>query len=105
MEIIPALDLRGGQVVRLEQGDYARETVFDADPGNAARRFVSAGATRLHVVDLDGARSGEPRNLAGVETNASRPSLRLRFSSSRASLASGRGPGTKRCIYYTPCRM
>ena len=67
MEIIPALDLRGGQVVRLEQGDYARETVFDADPGNAARRFVSAGATRLHVVDLDGARSGEPRNLAGVE--------------------------------------
>jgi phosphoribosylformimino-5-aminoimidazole carboxamide ribotide isomerase len=62
LEIIPGLDLRGGQLVRLVQGDYARETVYDADPAGPARRFVRQGATRLHVVDLDGAREGEVRN-------------------------------------------
>ncbi|MBU6277125.1 MAG: 1-(5-phosphoribosyl)-5-[(5-phosphoribosylamino)methylideneamino]imidazole-4-carboxamide isomerase [Planctomycetes bacterium] len=58
MELWPAIDLRGGRCVRLRQGDYARETVFDADPVDVARRFVAAGARRLHVVDLDGAREG-----------------------------------------------
>jgi phosphoribosylformimino-5-aminoimidazole carboxamide ribotide isomerase len=62
MEIIPAVDIRGGRVVRLDQGDYARETVFDADPVAVARRWQEAGARRLHVVDLDGARDGAPRN-------------------------------------------
>lgn len=61
-EIIPALDLRGGQVVRLEQGDYARETVYDAEPGKVAERFVAAGATRLHAVDLEAARDGGAAN-------------------------------------------
>ena len=56
MEIIPAIDIRGGRCVRLEQGDYARETVFDDDPVAVARRWQEAGAKRLHVVDLDGAR-------------------------------------------------
>ncbi|MFQ5514183.1 MAG: 1-(5-phosphoribosyl)-5-[(5-phosphoribosylamino)methylideneamino]imidazole-4-carboxamide isomerase [Myxococcota bacterium] len=60
LELIPALDLRGGQLVRLVQGDYGRETVYDADPPRVAARFVAAGATRLHVVDLDGARAGRP---------------------------------------------
>ncbi|MCZ6714936.1 MAG: HisA/HisF-related TIM barrel protein, partial [Deltaproteobacteria bacterium] len=62
MEVIPALDLRGGRIVRLQQGDYERETVYDADPARVAARFVAAGATRLHVVDLDGARAGQLRN-------------------------------------------
>ena len=59
-EILPAIDLRGGRVVRLEQGDFARETAFSNDPVAVAQRFVDAGARWLHVVDLDGARSGVP---------------------------------------------
>ena len=66
MEIIPAIDIRGGRCVRLHQGRYDRETVFDRDPVDAARRWIDAGATRLHVVDLDGARSGDPVNLPHV---------------------------------------
>jgi phosphoribosylformimino-5-aminoimidazole carboxamide ribotide isomerase len=60
--ILPAIDLRGGRCVRLVQGDYARETVFGDDPAAMAQRWVSAGATFLHVVDLDGAREGRPIN-------------------------------------------
>ncbi len=66
MEIIPAIDIRGGRCVRLFQGRYDRETVFGSDPVDAARRWIDAGATRLHVVDLDGARSGDPVNLSHV---------------------------------------
>ncbi len=62
MEIIPAIDIRDGRCVRLEQGDYARETVFADDPVAVALRWQGAGARRLHVVDLDGARDGRPRN-------------------------------------------
>ena len=62
MLIYPALDLRGGQCVRLRQGDYSQETVFDADPAAVARRWVEQGATCLHLVDLDGAREGRPVN-------------------------------------------
>lgn len=62
-EVIPAIDLRGGRCVRLEQGDYARETVYSDDPVAMAKRWEDAGAPRLHVVDLDGAREGAPRNL------------------------------------------
>lgn len=61
MEILPAIDLRGGQCVRLRQGDYNQETIF-GDPVEMARRFASEGATRLHLVDLDGARVGRPVN-------------------------------------------
>ena len=56
--ILPAIDLRDGRVVRLRQGDFARETVYDDDPVEVARRFATAGARWLHVVDLDAARSG-----------------------------------------------
>jgi phosphoribosylformimino-5-aminoimidazole carboxamide ribotide isomerase len=59
-DILPAIDLRGGRVVRLQQGDFDRETVFSTDPALVARRFVDAGARWLHVVDLDGARDGRP---------------------------------------------
>lgn len=62
MEVIPAIDLRGGQCVRLQQGDYDRETVFGSDPVAMARRWALEGATRLHLVDLDGAKSGQPVN-------------------------------------------
>ena len=67
MQIFPAIDLRGGQVVRLYQGDYDRETVYAADPCAVARSFLAAGAKYLHVVDLDGARDGM---LANFETIA-----------------------------------
>ena len=62
MQVIPAIDIRGGRCVRLEQGDYSRETVFGEDPLAVARRWQEAGAARIHVVDLDGAREGGPRN-------------------------------------------
>jgi phosphoribosylformimino-5-aminoimidazole carboxamide ribotide isomerase len=58
MQVIPAIDLRAGRCVRLVQGDYDRETIFDEDPIAVALRWQSAGARRIHVVDLDGARSG-----------------------------------------------
>lgn len=66
MILYPAIDIRGGQAVRLLQGDYARETVYDADPAEAAARWAGEGAEILHVVDLDGAKAGEPRNLEAV---------------------------------------
>jgi phosphoribosylformimino-5-aminoimidazole carboxamide ribotide isomerase len=66
MEIIPAIDLRAGKCVRLLQGDYGQETVFGDDPAGMARHWESLGAPRLHVVDLDGAREGGPRNLDAV---------------------------------------
>jgi phosphoribosylformimino-5-aminoimidazole carboxamide ribotide isomerase len=65
--LYPAIDIRGGQAVRLTQGDYARETTYDADPVDAARRWAGEGAELLHVVDLDAAKAGEPRNLDAVE--------------------------------------
>jgi phosphoribosylformimino-5-aminoimidazole carboxamide ribotide isomerase len=64
--LYPAIDIRGGQAVRLLQGDYERETVYDADPVEAASRWAREGAHFLHVVDLDGARSGRPENLDAV---------------------------------------
>jgi phosphoribosylformimino-5-aminoimidazole carboxamide ribotide isomerase len=62
-ELLPAIDLRGGRVVRLTQGDFGRETTYDGEPVAVAARFASLGVTWLHVVDLDGARAGEPRQL------------------------------------------
>ncbi|MSP22716.1 MAG: 1-(5-phosphoribosyl)-5-[(5-phosphoribosylamino)methylideneamino]imidazole-4-carboxamide isomerase [Dehalococcoidia bacterium] len=62
MEVIPAIDIRGGRCVRLHQGDYALETVFDDDPVAVARRWAEQGASRIHVVDLDGARDGRQAN-------------------------------------------
>ncbi|MEM1211825.1 MAG: 1-(5-phosphoribosyl)-5-[(5-phosphoribosylamino)methylideneamino]imidazole-4-carboxamide isomerase [Planctomycetota bacterium] len=64
--LLPAIDLRDGKVVRLTQGDYDRQTTYAADPVDQAQLFESAGASWLHVVDLDGARSGEPANLETI---------------------------------------
>ena len=66
MLIFPAIDLRDGKCVRLRQGDYAQETVFADDPTAMARRWVSQGASWLHLVDLDGAKAGRPINGASV---------------------------------------
>ena len=66
MILFPAIDIRDGKAVRLVQGDYGRETQYDDDPVVAARRWVNGGASWLHVVDLDGARTGEPVNLEHV---------------------------------------
>lgn len=66
MILYPAIDIRGGKAVRLLQGDYQRETTYDADPVDAATRWAGEGAEFLHVVDLDGAKAGAPRNLDAV---------------------------------------
>jgi len=63
MILLPAIDIRGGKAVRLQRGDFDKETVYVDDPLEAARSFVEAGAGFLHVVDLDGAREGKPVNL------------------------------------------
>ena len=75
MQIFPAIDLRGGQVVRLYQGDYDRETVYAADPCAVARSFLAAGAKYLHVVDLDGARDGTLANFDAVAAIAKQGGL------------------------------
>jgi len=62
MLIYPAIDLRGGQVVRLQQGDYNLMTVYSTDPAETAKGFLYAGAACMHVVDLDGAKEGSPQN-------------------------------------------
>jgi phosphoribosylformimino-5-aminoimidazole carboxamide ribotide isomerase len=67
IELYPAVDILGGRAVRLQQGDFARSTEYEADPLDAARRWVDAGARHLHVVDLDGARDGAPVNLEALE--------------------------------------
>lgn len=66
MQLYPAIDLRGGNCVRLHQGDYGQETVYGSDPAAMARHWIDQGATWLHVVDLDGARAGKPVQLETV---------------------------------------
>jgi len=76
MILYPAIDIRGGRAVRLERGDYARETVYDSDPADAARRWVGQGARWLHVVDLDGAR-GAGDNRALIQAIAGRDDVEV----------------------------
>ena len=77
MEIIPAIDLRGGKCVRLYQGDYNQPTVFSSEPAAVALKWYSQGAQWLHVIDLDGAAMGKPRNIAVVEEIMKQSSLLL----------------------------
>jgi len=67
MEIIPAVDIKGGRCVRLYQGDYLKETVFSDNPVDVAKGWKAQGARRLHVIDLDGAAGGEVHNIAVIE--------------------------------------
>jgi len=66
MQVIPAIDLRGGRCVRLQQGDYDRESVFGDDPAAIAEKWAGQGAGRIHLVDLDGAKIGKPVNVEAV---------------------------------------
>jgi phosphoribosylformimino-5-aminoimidazole carboxamide ribotide isomerase len=67
MNVIPAIDLLEGRCVRLYQGDYARSQVFNENPVEVAQQWVTQGAARLHVVDLDGAKAGKPVNTKSIE--------------------------------------
>lgn len=71
VEVIPAIDIRGGNCVRLYQGDYDQETIFSDDPVEVALEWQSLGAPRLHIIDLDGAASGEVSNLGIIKELAS----------------------------------
>ena len=84
MLIVPAIDLRAGRVVRLMRGDYAAETVYSGDPGTVATDFVRRGARCLHVVDLDGARSGQSQNLVALRSIAA--SARAALTSALATM-------------------
>ena len=68
MLIIPAIDIKEGRAVRLQQGDMARETVFSDDPAAVAEHWLEQGARRLHLVDLNGAVAGKPRNEAVIKS-------------------------------------
>ena len=67
LEIVPSIDLRGGRVVRLQQGDYDRQLNYDVDPITTAQSFKQAGANWMHIVDLDGAKQGSPTQTALIE--------------------------------------
>ncbi len=79
MQIIPAIDIKGGKCVRLYQGDYNQETIFSEDPVAVAQKWQNQGARRLHLVDLDGAASGKPENLDVVEAIVKTTGLPVQF--------------------------
>ena len=104
MEVIPAIDIKGGKCVRLYQGDYNRETVFSEDPVAVALNWQAQGAGRLHLVDLDGAASGEPRNIAVVEAIVKQVSLPVQLGGGirdEATVASLLAIGINRVILGT----
>lgn len=103
-EILPAIDLRAGRCVRLLQGDYARETVFSDDPIAIARRWAEAGARRLHIVDLDGARLGRSENLPVVSRIAAAVPLPIQLGGGirdRAAILAALEAGVQRVILGT----
>jgi phosphoribosylformimino-5-aminoimidazole carboxamide ribotide isomerase len=87
MLILPAIDLRGGKCVRLSQGDFDREKVYGEDPLAVARQFEADGAEWLHLVDLDGAKTGLPANLESVRRIASETGLKIEFGGGVRTLA------------------
>ena len=104
MQVIPAIDLRGGRCVRLRQGNYDDETVFGDDPAATAARWVADGATRLHLVDLDGAKSGRPENLASVRAIVARVAVPCQFGGgvrSRETVAELFAAGVDRVVVGT----
>ena len=79
IRIIPAIDLIEGRCVRLSQGDYAQKKVYDGDPADLAARYADCGVERIHLVDLDGAKAGTPRNLRTLERIATRVNVELEW--------------------------
>jgi phosphoribosylformimino-5-aminoimidazole carboxamide ribotide isomerase len=90
MILLPAVDIRDGKAVRLRQGRFDDETVYADDPLEAARSFVEAGARYLHVVDLDGARDGEPANLDHLERITAELEVPVQYGGGLRSLQSVR---------------
>ncbi len=86
MIILPAIDIKDGQCVRLYQGDYAQITTYDADPVLVAQRWQSAGASWLHVVDLDGAAAGHPVNIELIRSMRAATSLHIELGGGMRSL-------------------
>ena len=104
MEVIPAIDLLDGKCVRLYQGDYERSEVFNDNPVTVARNWVEQGATRLHVVDLDGAKEGKTTNLAVIEAIVAAIAIPVQVGGGlrdRASIARLLDLGVQRCIVGT----
>jgi phosphoribosylformimino-5-aminoimidazole carboxamide ribotide isomerase len=104
MILLPAIDIRDGKAVRLRQGHFDQETVYADDPLEAARSFVDAGARFLHVVDLDGAREGEPVNLEHVRRIAGELGVPVQLGGGLRSIASIRralGAGAARVVLGT----
>jgi phosphoribosylformimino-5-aminoimidazole carboxamide ribotide isomerase len=104
MILLPAVDIREGRAVRLEQGDFARETVYAEDPLEAARSLVRAGARFLHVVDLDGARAGEPVNLDHLRRIAEELDVPVQYGGglrSHASVREAFAAGARRVVLGT----
>jgi len=104
MILYPAIDIRGGSAVRLRQGDFGDETVYDADPLSAARAWVQGGARWLHVVDLDGARDGRPANLHHLERIAGELGVPVEFGGglrNRAAVDAAIEAGAERVILGT----
>jgi phosphoribosylformimino-5-aminoimidazole carboxamide ribotide isomerase len=102
--LYPAIDIRGGRAVRLTQGDYERETAYDADPVDAAKRWADEGAEILHVVDLDGAKAGAPKNLAAVKRIAEAVECPIQVGGglrNSESVAAVLGAGAKRAVIGT----
>lgn len=85
IQLIPAIDILGGRCVRLTRGDYAQAKTYDADPADMARRLADCGVTRLHLVDLDGARASTPCNLPVLEAVAHAVSCELEWGGGIAS--------------------
>ena len=79
MDLLPAIDIRGGRCVRLLQGDFGQETRYPVDPVDLAQRYADLGAAWLHVVDLDGAARGAPANLEVVRTMANAANLKIQL--------------------------
>jgi len=77
MQVIPAIDLIGGKCVRLTEGSFDAQKVYSDDPAGVARRFADAGAARIHVIDLEGAKSGEIKNLREIEKIVSLPKIEV----------------------------
>ena len=79
MQIIPAVDLKGGKCVRLIQGEVEREIIYDSDPVNTALHWVEQGATRLHLIDLDGALEGRPVHVEVLSSIAKKIDIPIQF--------------------------
>ncbi|MGK7895386.1 MAG: 1-(5-phosphoribosyl)-5-[(5-phosphoribosylamino)methylideneamino]imidazole-4-carboxamide isomerase [Xenococcus sp. (in: cyanobacteria)] len=104
MEVIPAIDLLDGKCVRLYQGDYERSQIFNNNPATVARSWAEQGATRLHVVDLDGAKEGKTTNLPAIEAIVAGISIPVQVGGGlrdRASVARLLNLGVQRCILGT----